>query len=70
MGATISCVSASFYMVSDSVGDIIQYSGGSWGQAQQIDQNRLMSVSCSSTSSCVAVDYDGNVMAYNGSSWT
>ncbi|MCL6104491.1 MAG: hypothetical protein M1483_02475 [Actinobacteria bacterium] len=68
---SISCVSTSFCVVGDDVGNVYTFNGTSWSAPTSIDgTNQLNSVSCVSTSFCMAVDGGGNAIIFNGTSWS
>jgi hypothetical protein len=68
--SSVSCPTASFCELVDSVGNAFLYDGTSWTE-QAIDTGMsLHSVSCTSNTFCVAVDSDGNTLTYNGTGWT
>ena len=72
--ATISCVSTTFCVATDTDGGYLIYSGGSnWTPDQSMGEqpgNAPTSVSCVSGQFCVAVDDAGNAFTYDGTTWT
>jgi hypothetical protein len=67
---SVSCPTAGFCELVDSVGNAFMFDGTSW-TGQAIDTGiSLNSVSCTSNTFCVAVDSNGNTLTYNGTGWT
>ena len=75
----VSCVSSTFCVAIDSLGNAFVYSSGTWSSGTNIDAavtgggtlgDQLSTISCASSTFCVAGDTKYNVMVYNGTSWT
>jgi eukaryotic-like serine/threonine-protein kinase len=68
---SLSCVSPSFCVAVDAIGNALTYSDGAWSSPDDIDgDTTLESVSCTSSSYCVAVDSAGNEFTYANGSWS
>jgi RHS repeat-associated protein len=58
-------------MAVDTGGNVLAYSGTSWGSPSSIDSSRgIKSVSCPTSSFCAATDANGYAVTYNGSTWS
>ena len=68
--SAVSCVSSSFCMAVDTVGNAIRYNGSDVNTTNIDGSFHLTSVSCPSSSFCMAVDSRANVLAFNGITWS
>jgi hypothetical protein len=74
-GSRVSCVSASFCMATDNLGQASQFNGSRWaaplviGLGQRGEELGPVSVSCASLAFCIAFDPFGYAGGFDGTSW-
>jgi hypothetical protein len=76
----ISCPTTTWCTAIDNLGDVINYSNGTWSAPLLVDPGSaangdpgdggLNSISCPTTTFCLAVSYLDGYTIYNGTSWT
>jgi hypothetical protein len=70
----ISCSSAQFCMVVDTLGSAIPYVDGGWGPAVQLDTgagpNQLQALSCSADMFCMATGSGSVYFTFDGATWS
>lgn len=68
---SVSCPTATFCAVVNSVGQASIFNGTTWSTPSTIDSDYFLSaVSCTSSTFCVAVDDEGRAVTYNGTKWS
>ena len=72
---SVSCPTATFCAVVDSMGSVLTYNGTSWSRPKSVDPGRFSSISCPTKTFCAAVGSGhtgsgGTAVTYNGTSWS
>ncbi|HTX01211.1 MAG TPA: Ig domain-containing protein [Acidimicrobiales bacterium] len=68
---TISCVSATFCVAADGLGNALVFNGTTWTSTSvTTSSDPFYSISCTSSTFCMAVDPSGNAWLFDGSGWS